>query len=109
MKCRVLVPLGILQDVEGKLRPLRQGAQNLAPLGPVPGRISSGELARKKSIMARNLLRWRGKFNYGLFRAQNMDVSDMSELAAPLPSSPAVGRSPGVAPSPAPLSELDYR
>ena len=40
---------------------------------------------------------------------QDMDVSDMSELAAPLPSSPAVGRSPGVAPSPAPLSELDYR
>ena len=48
VKCRVLVPLGILQDVEGKLRPLRQGALNRAPLGPVPGRISSGELARKK-------------------------------------------------------------
>ena len=32
-----------------------------------------------------------------------------SQLPAPLPSSPAVGPSPLGAPSPGPLSELDYR
>ena len=43
------------------------------------------------------------------FRAQDMDVSDLSELAAPFPSSPAMAPSPAAVPFPGILSELDYR